>query len=449
VPADLGPPPATNSSQVQPHCEQIRTSYLRRLSAQRIYQDLVEEYGYSGSYDAVKRYVRKLRKRHRRYFERLPHLPGREAQVDFGKSSCYVRHKGRYRRVWLFKMTLSCSKHAYEELVERQDVETFIRCHERGFLFFGGVPEIVTLDNLKSGVLRANLYEPELNPTYLAFAVHWGFAANPCIPRTPQHKGIVEKDVDYTKDNALKGRRFESLDEANVFLRHWNKRWARTRIHGSTKMQVWRMFCEVERGALRPVADRMFEYFHVAVRKVDVNGLVEVEARYYAAPHRCIGEHVVVHHNSQWVTLLYDNQVLIRHQRLEQRGRVSKAAVCEPPWKHPSLESQERYYCSKARAVGPSFHGVVYATLCTDNPLAIRQVRGLLSLAKRHPNPLVEQAAEQVKWSTHNVYHRMKAECERLLSGKPPATAAALTQQHELIRSLSDYEDHITERTLS
>lgn len=92
---------------------------------------------------------------------------------------------------------------------------------------------------------------------------------------------------------------------------------------------------------------------------------------------------------------------------------------------------------------------MVYATLCTDNPLAIRQVRGLLDLAKRHPVPVVEQAAERVRWSTHNVYHRMKAECERLLSGKPPASAAALTQEHDLIRSLSDYEDHITERTLS
>lgn len=195
VPTDSAPPPPTNSKQVQPHTDSIRSLFLRELSAQRIYQDLVEERGYRGSYDAVKRYVRRLRKRHRRYAERLAHLPGREAQVDFGKSTCYVRCRGRYRRVWVFKMTLCCSKHAYEELVERQDVETFIRCHERAFVFFGGVPEIVTLDNLKSGVLRASLYEPELNPVYLAFATHWGFAANPCIPRTPEHKGVVEKKM--------------------------------------------------------------------------------------------------------------------------------------------------------------------------------------------------------------------------------------------------------------
>ncbi len=112
VPARL---PSTKSSQLQPYLESIKTLYCKRLTAQRIYQDLVEQHGYRGSYDSVKRFVRKLRKRYRRYHERLPHLPGREAQVDFGKSTCYVMKNGRYRKVWLFKMTLSCSKHAYAD----------------------------------------------------------------------------------------------------------------------------------------------------------------------------------------------------------------------------------------------------------------------------------------------------------------------------------------------
>lgn len=83
-------------------------------------------------------------------------------------------------------MTLSCSKHAYEELVERQDIETFIRCHERAFTFFGGVPEIVTIDNVKSGVIKAHLYEPILNHTYLTFATHWALLQIPAslIPQS-------------------------------------------------------------------------------------------------------------------------------------------------------------------------------------------------------------------------------------------------------------------------
>lgn len=170
VPTGFSTPlPSTNSVQLRPFVAFVAKEYQKRLTAQRIYQDLVEQHDYRGGYDSVKRYVRKLRKRHRRYYERLSHLPGREAQVDFGKAPCVVRINGRYRHPWLFKMTLSCSKHAYEELVEHQDLETFIRCHERAFTFLGGVPEIVTLDNLKSGVLQASVYDPVLNATYLAF----------------------------------------------------------------------------------------------------------------------------------------------------------------------------------------------------------------------------------------------------------------------------------------
>ena len=98
VPADL-PPPSTHSSTLQVFTGTVRTMFMHHLTAQRIYQDLVEEHAYKGSYDSVKRYVRKLRKRIRHFTERLPHLPGREAQVDFGKAPCRVKIDGVYKRV--------------------------------------------------------------------------------------------------------------------------------------------------------------------------------------------------------------------------------------------------------------------------------------------------------------------------------------------------------------
>jgi transposase len=442
VPADLPPPPPTNSVVLQPYTGTVRTFFLQHLTAQRIYQDLVEEYGYKGSYDSVKRYVRKLRKRIRNFKERLPHLPGREAQVDFGKAPCRVKIGGVYKRVWLFKMTLSCSKHAYEELVEKQDIETFLRCHERAFAFFGGVPEIITLDNLKSGVIQAHIFDPILNQTYLAFAAHWGFAANPCMPRRPEHKGVVERDVGYTKHNALDGRTFESLEEANQFLRHWNRRWARTRIHGTTKCQVWKLFVELEQSRLRPLAVSPFEFFHIGKRKVDVNGLVEVDARYYGVPPRYVGETIMVHHNMQYVKVLWGEEVIVTHLRLADRGKVSQPASCLPGWKHPDLESQERYYCRKAREIGPNMHTLVYRSLSSDDPLTIRRVRGLLSLCRSYGAPVAEQAAAQAVSLRSCNYHIVKALCEKLKDGpaEHPVTAPMLTQTHELIRPLDEYD---------
>jgi hypothetical protein len=356
---------------------------------------------------------------------------------------------GRARRPWLFKMTLSCSKHAYEKLVERQDMETFLRCHEHAFAAFGGVPEIVTLDNIKAAVLLASIFEPIINQTYLSFATHWGFAANPCMPRCPEHKGVVERDIGYTKHNALDGRRFNSLEEGNVSLRHWNKRWARTRIHGTTKCQVWKLFTELEQPRLQPLQQSPFEFFRVAIRKVDVNGLVEVEARYYAAPSRFVGDSVVVHFNKQWIKMYHDEQLIITHRRLEQRGRVSMPASCLPAWKHPNLESQERYYCRIARQIGPSTHTIVYRLLGTNDPLAIRRVRGILSLPRRFSDAVVENATTEALSRRMLNFHTVKSLCEHFSTNAAAPSVPALTQQHDLIRPLSDYETIINERTFS
>ena len=103
VPTDLPSVPITNSNVIRPYIEIIRSFFLQRLTAQRIYQDLVEQHGFKGSYDSVKRYVRKLRKRLRRFTERLPHLPGREAQVDFGKATCRVKINSTYKKVMAFQ----------------------------------------------------------------------------------------------------------------------------------------------------------------------------------------------------------------------------------------------------------------------------------------------------------------------------------------------------------
>ena len=444
VPTDLPSGPITNSNVIQPYIETIRSFFLQRLTAQRIYQDLVEQHGFKGSYDSVKRYVRKLRKRLRRFTERLPHLPGREAQVDFGKATCRTKINGVYKKVWLFKMTLTCSKHAYEELVERQDMETFLACHEHAFAFFGGVPEIMTLDNIKSGVLLASMYEPILNQTYLAFATHWGFAANPCIPRRPEHKGVVERDIGYTKHNALDGRTFESLEESNLFLMHWNKRWARTRIHGTTKCQVWKLFCEMEQARLRPLAEKPFEYFNIAKRKVDVNGLIEVEVCYYAVPPRYVGDMVIAHFNQQYVKIYAAGagEIIITHKRLHQRGKISQPLSCMPHWKHPDLESQERYYCRKAHETGPNMYQIVYNALCINSPLSIRRARGLLSLTRTYGARLAEEAASRTLALGSCNYQAAKDFCERLKNAAPEEYAAErhFTQNHELIRPLTEYD---------
>src|SRR5918994_2727177 len=161
------------------------------LSVQRVFQDLQEEYGYAHSYESVKRYVRKLVRR-RRAAGVMHSLPGEEAQIDFFQGAPTLdATTGQWRRPWVFRMTLCHSRHGYEEAVWDQKVETFLRLHERAFRDLGGVVKVVRHDNLKAAVMRACLYDPDVNVVYAAFSKHWGFTALPTRPKNPKEKAYA------------------------------------------------------------------------------------------------------------------------------------------------------------------------------------------------------------------------------------------------------------------
>jgi transposase len=131
------------------------------LSLQRIWQDLVEEYGYGASYESVKRFVRTMAPT-RRAVGVFHCAPGAEAQVDFFRGAPTLDvATGEWRRPWVFRMTLGRSRHGYEEAVWDQKLDTFLRLHERAFRDFGGVPTVVRHDNLKAAVVRACFYDPD------------------------------------------------------------------------------------------------------------------------------------------------------------------------------------------------------------------------------------------------------------------------------------------------
>jgi transposase len=238
----------------------IREKLTQGLTVQRLWQDLVDEVGYGASYESVKRYVRTLAVRRRAVGVFLS-APADEGQVDFFRGVPTLdTSTGQWKRPWVFRMTLSHSRHGYEEAVWDQRLETFLRLHERAFRDFGGVPRVIRHDNMKVAVVRACFFDPDLHPVWAAFAAHWGFTSLPIQPRRPEQNGKEERSGGYVKSNALQGRRFDSLDLCNAFLRHWNRTVARLRIHGTTRRQVWTHFVEVEQPALQPLAVEAFPF---------------------------------------------------------------------------------------------------------------------------------------------------------------------------------------------
>jgi transposase len=188
-----------------------RTTILEKLAqgltVQRIWQDLGEEFGYGASYESVKRYVRTLAPT-RRAVGVFHCAPGAEGQVDFFRGAPTLdARSGEWRRPWVFRLTLGHSRHAYEEAVWNQKLETFLRLHERAFRDLGGVPLVIRHDNLKAAVVRACFFDPDSHDVYLAFAAHWGFTPLPTRPRHPQEKGYASHCTSTDAWDAIADRR--------------------------------------------------------------------------------------------------------------------------------------------------------------------------------------------------------------------------------------------------
>ena len=143
-------------------------------------------------------------------------------------------------------------------MVWKSSQETWARLHEQAWRYFGGSCSYVVLDNLKEGVIKPDLYEPELNPLYAAVLAHYGVVADPARVRDPNRKGTVENAIQHTQSTALKGRRFASVEEQNDFLEHWETHWAAQRIHGSAKRQVEAMFQDVVKSKVGTGRTRKF-----------------------------------------------------------------------------------------------------------------------------------------------------------------------------------------------
>ena len=188
----------------------------------------------------------------------------------------------------LFVLMLGYSRKSVRLLTWRSSSRIWAELHEKALRRLGGCPRVVVLDNLKEGVLVPDIYEPTVNPLFRDVLAHYGVVALPCRIQDPDRKGKVESGIGHTQKTPLKGMRFESLEQAQAYLDHWEERWADTRIHGTTKRQVAAMFAK-EKPALLPLPVEPFRYYLYGERTVHLDGCVEVEAAYYGAPPGWIG----------------------------------------------------------------------------------------------------------------------------------------------------------------
>ena len=328
-----------------------------------------------------------------------------------------MRRRGKYRRTRLFVLTLGYSRKSVRLLVFRSSSQTWAELHEKAFRRLGGVTRVVVLDNLREGVLAPDIYDPTVNPLYRDMLQHYKVVALPCRVRDPDRKGKVERGVGHAKNTPLKGLRFESLEEAQTYLDHWETRWADTRIHGTTKRQVAAMFAE-ERPALQPLPVEPFRYYQYGERTVHLDGCVEVEAAYYGAPPGWIGRHVQVQWDSHQVRLLdpQTGQLLREHLR-QARGRHRIQDEDRP--KQTPLGTLQ--LLARADRAGAQIGALCRGMHSEHGETAVRRILGVLSLAKKYG-----AATRRGRLRRRPGSRRPRLPLRAALSGAPPPTAAEL-----------------------
>lgn len=426
--------PPGQRSLCEPYREEIEKKLRQGLQAKRIWQDLVFEQGFAGAYNSVKRFCRKLKSESPRVFARVETPAGRDMQIDFGKGALTRTESGRYRRPHLFKAVLCHSRHSYEEVVWRQDVETFVRCVENAFRAFGGSVEVVRLDNLKAGITRACFIDPQVNAVFAALAKHYHFAVLPIHPGSPHENGKVERGVGYTESSALRGRRFESLAEQNQFLQHWNERIARQRIHGTTKRQVWANFLE-EKPSLRPLPAQRFSFFRVGRRTVSTDGHIEVDRAFYSVPDHLLGCEVTVHWDDRVVKVFFRQEQVVLHPK-QKPGHFQTNPHHLPQRKRYAHLRTEQELLRQARSIGAQAHDWARRALEVRDVLAYRLVRGMISLTRRYTSSVVNEACSKALAHDAFRYRTLVALCKRAAVPQ----RALFSSEHELIRPLSEYQ---------
>jgi len=320
---------------------------------------------------------------------RLDHKPAEKAQIDFCDGLWITDPMtGKKTLSQFFLGVLPFSSYTFGEFVLDQKLATFIGVQQRMFAFFGGVTPYLVVDNLKSGVHKADLYDPDVNPTYCDFANHMGFAVLPARPRKPRDKGSGECHIGVVQRGffqEVRNRVFYSLPELNQTLRDYLQRLNHEvmKDYGVSRNQRF----EEEKKQLKTLPPSPFELSEWRQAKVHPDCHIQVEKNFYSVPFIYVGQKVRVRLTEKIVEVFSeDSQPLTAHTRLRGIGQFSTYDFHYPEKKLSVARFEVHHAQHHAKQLGPHVEKLVDELFSGSHPLRhLRRVQGILRLAKRYP----------------------------------------------------------------
>lgn len=430
------------ASTVEPYREKIQDWVKAGVEMTAIWLRLRENFGYTGGYSSIRRFVHRLEPAEPDAFVRVHSDPGEVMQVDFGSvGQLYDPVSKRVRTAYVFVATLGYSRHQYAELVFDQKVATWIAVHKRAFESFGGVPQRVIPDNLKAAVLKALVHDPILGDAYRRMALAYGFLISPTIPHTPRHKGKVESGVHYVQRNFMAGQEFVDINVGNVHLREWILNTAGVRKHGTTGEAPLRLFHEIEQARLQPLPAEAFQLLEVRPVKVHPDCHVVIKGSFYSVPFGYIGQELTAYVSQNFVEIYKGQELVCTHPHSTRPGQWHTRVEDYPPAKAAYL-IRTPDYCKKLGAkIGPSTQSVV-EQLLADRPLdRLRSVQAILRLEESVGSKRLEAACARAAYFGDVRYRQIKLILNAALDREPlpEAQPAQPVLSHAFARSGEEF----------
>jgi len=254
---------------------------------------------------------------------RLPETePGKYAQADFGRLvKLYDETTKRVRIAWAFIVALAYSRLMFVYITFKLDTRAVIEGLEAAWDYFGGIAEILIVDNLTPVVDKADRYSPRINKTFLKYSQARGFIVDPTNPGHARVKPIVENNVSYVRGNFFKGESFISLSDCQERATDWCSHVAGVRIHWTTRVRPIDLFSEFEKGSLSPYDGARYDIPYYACPMVHPDHHISFRKSLYSLPTKYIGKHVDVRGDSALIKIYYKEELIKVHPGMPQGKR--------------------------------------------------------------------------------------------------------------------------------
>jgi transposase len=410
LPANRKPQPAFDC--LVPYAEEIKNliagnknEHRQGMKAKTAWEVIRRRHELSGktSYETFKRFMREspLLRSIPDAVARIEVNPGEEAQIDYGKVG--TREFCAQRKVvYAFCGILSASRLPFVQFGTSQDQVAFAVSVASMFSYWGGVTERINLDNLLSGVLKADIFDPTINRTFAELCDYYGTMADPARVRAPKDKGKIERIIPLARELY---KRFcslhpeASLDELNAHALAWCREEYGRNTHGTTGVAPVEAFEQFEKPVLRPLPETPFVPASWATATVHPDQFIQVHGKYYGLPAAFIGRHVEVRSTQTLVTIYHEHRVI--RQFLVSTKRRNYLPEDFPAWAQPFVPgSYGAFLAAKADVLAPQAGRYIRAMLSQQGNLGIRRAQGCLAILehnKHHPGfeSILHQATTQ------------------------------------------------------